>query len=209
MALHATSEALRTQGLHHLTLVGAGRDVSVDFWSGLLGMPLVHEEPNEDNPAESHLHFDPGDGRMITVFANEDRERNSARTSTETGAVHHIALSVSAESLAKIEARLDERGIAHSGRRHRGFTESIYFEDPLGMLIELARYSFAVPDGYTVADVMIAAHHVRASEGARSIEPAHVTAAVNRLSAQRTELPAALWNDRLEARVAGLGPAAR
>ena len=36
--------------------------------------------------------------------------------------------------------RLDERGIRHSGVKDRGFINSIYFQDPLGLLLELAAY---------------------------------------------------------------------
>jgi catechol 2,3-dioxygenase-like lactoylglutathione lyase family enzyme len=46
---------LQTQGLHHITLVGADRQTSIDFWEGLLGMPFVFEQPNLDNAAESHI----------------------------------------------------------------------------------------------------------------------------------------------------------
>ena len=64
---------LQSQGVHHITLVGADRQTSIDFWEGVLGMPFVFEQPNLDNPAESHLYFDPGDGSLITVFTNEER----------------------------------------------------------------------------------------------------------------------------------------
>ena len=50
---------LQTQGVHHITLVGADRATSIDFWEGVLGMPFVFEQPNLDVPAESHLYFDP------------------------------------------------------------------------------------------------------------------------------------------------------
>ncbi len=30
---------IQTQGVHHITLVGAKRQGSIDFWEGLLGMP--------------------------------------------------------------------------------------------------------------------------------------------------------------------------
>ena len=66
---------LQSQGVHHITLVGADRQTSIDFWEGVLGMPFVFEQPNLDNESESHLYFDPGDGRLITVFTNEERER--------------------------------------------------------------------------------------------------------------------------------------
>ena len=66
---------LQTQGVHHITIVGAGRQTSIDFWEGVLGMPFVFEQPNLDRESESHLYFDPGDGRLITVFTDEGRER--------------------------------------------------------------------------------------------------------------------------------------
>ena len=59
---------LQTQGVHHITLVGADRQTSIDFWSGVLGMAFVFEQPNLDDPETNHLYFDPGDGRLITVF---------------------------------------------------------------------------------------------------------------------------------------------
>ena len=64
---------LQSQGVHHITIVGADRRTSIDFWEGLLGMPFVFEQPNLDNASESHLYFDPGDGRLITIFTNEER----------------------------------------------------------------------------------------------------------------------------------------
>ena len=50
-------EKLQTQGLHHVTLVGADRQTSIDFWEGLLGMPFISsEQPNPRQSArEPHL----------------------------------------------------------------------------------------------------------------------------------------------------------
>src|SRR5881275_1850621 len=89
------SSPAEPQGVHHITIVGAGRQTSIDFWEGVLGMPFVFEQPNLDNPSESHLYFDPGDGRLITVFTNEDREPDPARTPTDPGCVHHLAFALS------------------------------------------------------------------------------------------------------------------
>ena len=86
---------LQSQGVHHITLTGAGRQTSIDFWEGMLGMPFIFEQPNLDNPSESHLYFDPGDGRLITVFTNEEREGTPERTPTDPGCVHHVAFAVS------------------------------------------------------------------------------------------------------------------
>ena len=86
---------LQTQGVHHITIVGADRQTSIDFWEGLLGMPIVFEQPNLDNAAESHLYFDPGDGRLVTVFTNEERMPDPSRVSREPGNVQHLAFALS------------------------------------------------------------------------------------------------------------------
>ena len=89
---------LQSQGVHHITLVGADRQTSIDFWEGVLGMPFIFEQPNLDRPSESHLYFDPGDGRLITVFTNDERAVDPGRTPTDAGCVHHIAFAVSKAS---------------------------------------------------------------------------------------------------------------
>jgi catechol 2,3-dioxygenase-like lactoylglutathione lyase family enzyme len=172
---------LQSQGVHHITLVGADRRTSIDFWEGLLGMPFVFEQPNLDNPSESHLYFDPGDGRLITVFTNEERSADPERTPTEPGCVHHIAFALSQATFKQAVERLDERGIEHSGVKDRGFMDSIYFEDPLGLLIELASYRFEPPAGHTHADVLLEAHRIRVASGDYNIAPVHLADAIERL----------------------------
>jgi catechol 2,3-dioxygenase-like lactoylglutathione lyase family enzyme len=173
---------LQSQGVHHITIVGADRRTSVDFWDGVLGMPFVFEQPNLDNESESHLYFDPGDGRLITVFTNEERTPEPARTSTEIGAVHHVAFALSQATFRQAVERLDERGIRHSGVKDRGFMDSIYFEDPLGLLIELASYRFEPPHGHTHADVLLEAHTLRVERGDYNIAEEHLADAIERLA---------------------------
>ena len=177
---------LQVQGVHHITLVGADRQTSIDFWEGVLGMPFIFDQPNLDNPAEGHLYFDPGDGRLVTIFTNEDRRPDPARTSTEPGAVHHIAFNVSQATFWQAAARLDARGIRHSGPKDRGFMDSIYFNDPLGLTIELASYRFEPPEGCRHADVMIEAHRIRVERGDHHIDREHLADAIERL-VERTQ----------------------
>ncbi|HET9102268.1 MAG TPA: VOC family protein [Solirubrobacteraceae bacterium] len=174
---------LQSQGVHHITLTGAGRQASIDFWEGVLGMPFVFEQPNLDNAAESHLYFDPGDGRLITVFTNEERDGDPGRTPTDPGCVHHLAFAVSQATFAQAVERLDERGIRHSGVKDRGFMDSIYFTDPLGLLIELASYRFEPPHGHTHADVLLEAHRIRVARGDYNIDRVHLADAIERLTA--------------------------
>jgi len=169
---------LQTQGVHHITLTGAGRQTSIDFWEGVLGMPFVFEQPNLDNPSESHLYFDPGDGRLITVFTNEERTADPERTPTDPGCVHHLAFSLSHATFTQVTTRLEERGIRNSGVMDRGFMDSIYFTDPLGLLIELASYRFEPPFGYAHSDVLLEAHKIRVARGDYNITEEHLADAI-------------------------------
>src|ERR1700722_18540649 len=177
-------EKLQTQGLHHITLVGADRQTSIDFWEGVLGMPFVFEQPNFDNPGESHIYFDPGDGRLITIFTREDRKPLGRRTPTESGCVHHIAFNVSRAVFMQAIARLDARGVEHTGVRDRQIFDAIYFQDPLGLLIELSCYKFEPPAGFTHADVLYEAHLLRVARGDKAIGEAHLADAIETMVAR-------------------------
>ena len=177
---------IQSQGVHHITLTGAGRQTSIDFWEGLLGMPFVFEQPNLDNADESHLYFDPGDGRLITVFTNEERQGDPGRTPMDPGCVHHLAFAISQATFAQTVERLDERGIQHSGVKDRGFMDSIYFTDPLGLLIERASYRFEPPQGATHADVLFDAHRLRVERGDPHIQTIHVADAIEALTTRNT-----------------------
>ena len=176
---------IQTQGVHHITLIGADRQTSIDFWEGVLGMPVIFEQPNLDVPEESHLYFDPGDGRLITVFTDERRRADPTRNPEGIGNLHHIAFTVSRATYTQIARRLNERGISHTGEVDRGFMDSLYFRDPLGQLLELACYKFEPPIGATHADVLREAHLLRVARGDHHIADEHLADAIELLVVRR------------------------
>jgi catechol 2,3-dioxygenase-like lactoylglutathione lyase family enzyme len=178
---------IQTQGVHHITLIGADRESSIAFWEGVLGMPFIFDQPNLDDPNEGHLYFDPGDGRLITIFTNETRKPDSSAVPEAVGSLHHLAFNVSQASFWQIAARLDARGVRHSGPVDRGFMDSIYFRDPLGLRIELASYRFEPPEGCRHADVMIEAHRIRVANGDRNIDREHLADAIELLVERRQQ----------------------
>jgi catechol 2,3-dioxygenase-like lactoylglutathione lyase family enzyme len=181
-----TMQKIQSQGVHHITLNGADRQTSIDVWEGVLGMPFVFDQPNLDNPREGHLYFDPGDGRLITVFTSEDRKPEARRLPNDPGAVHHIAFSVSHATFTHAKERLEARGVKVYGPKDRGFMDSIYFTDPLGLLVELASYRFEPPEGCRHADVMIEAHRIRVARGDHHIDREHLADAIE-LLVERTQ----------------------
>jgi glyoxalase family protein len=179
---------LQVQGVHHITIVGSTRQSAVDFWQGLLGMPFVLEQPNLGKSDESHLYFDPGDGRLLTVFTNESSEDAGRPAPRAPGCVEHLAFNISRASFTQVPDRLRERGIEFL-QRDRGFMDSIYFQDPNGLKVELACYKFEPPDGFRAVDVLMAAQRLRVARGDHHIAEEHLADAIESLMQTRDRLP--------------------
>ena len=58
---------------------------------------------------------------------------------------------------------------------------SVYFRDPLGLLVELACYRFYPPNGFSHADVLIEAHRIRSAKGDKNISEDHLSDAIEGL----------------------------
>ena len=86
--------------------------------------------------------------------------------SEDVGHVHHLAFSVSRATFVQIPARLEARGVPHTGAIDRGFMDSIYFRDPRwDSAAETLTYKFEPPAGYTHAQVLLEAHSLRTTRG--------------------------------------------
>jgi catechol 2,3-dioxygenase-like lactoylglutathione lyase family enzyme len=179
---------IQVQGVHHITFVGSNRETTIDFYQNVLGMPLIFEQPNLDVPEETHLYFDPGDGRLITFFVRPTRVDDPTPNPEGIGNLHHLAFTVSRATYTQVAKRLDERGIWNTGNIDRGFMDSIYFRDPNGQLLEMACYKFVPPEGYSIADVLATAHRIRVEAGSYAIDDTHLADAIAELS-ERKEAP--------------------
>jgi len=169
---------IQTQGIHHITLNGADRITSINFWQEILGMPLIFEQPNLDDLSTNHLYFDCGDGRTVTVFTREDLQPKKTLQKNITGSVHHLAFWVSQSTIRIAEENLTQNGFENSGIKDRGFMDSLYFHEPLGLLIELASYKFDPPFGYSHGQVLAEAHKLRQQRGAINIQDEDIALAI-------------------------------
>ena len=169
---------IQIQGIHHITLNGADRITSINFWQEILGMPLIFEQPNLDDLSTNHLYFDCGDGRTVTVFTREDLQPKKTLLKNITGYVHHLAFWVSQSTIRIAEENLTQNGFENSGIKDRGFMDSLYFHEPLGLLIELASYKFDPPFGYSHGQVLAEAHKLRQQRGAINIQDEDIALAI-------------------------------
>ena len=175
------TSVIQTQGIHHITLNGADRKTSIHFWQNILGMKLIFEQPNLDDLSVNHLYFDCGDGRTVTVFTHEARKPEKIVFDNKAGSVHHIAFWVSQSTIRVAKKKLEENGYPNTGIKDRGFMDSLYFREPLGLLIEIASYKIDPPFGFSHGQVLEKAHQIRVKRGAVNIQDEDISKALNSL----------------------------
>ena len=173
---------IQAQGIHHITLNGADKKTSIDFWQNILGMKFIFEQPNLDDLNTNHLYFDCGDGTTVTVFTNENLTPDKNKLKNECGGVHHVAFWVSQSTIRIAEKNLNDNGFANTGIKDRGFMDSLYFKDPLGLLVEIASYKFEPPSGKSYAQVLEKAHELRLKRAAINIQDEDIALAIKHLS---------------------------
>lgn len=167
-----------TTGTNHATIWGSNAADTIGFYRDLLGMPLVLRQPNLDDPDQTHLFFDIGDGRVLTVFVNDDRQ--SARGVRQgVGGVHHLCFSVDPKRYEDVMAALDEADKDYSVF-DRGIFHSLYTRDNNGLIIELSADKYDIPDDRR-GEVLATAQRVREDEGAQYAEDEHMQTALEEL----------------------------
>ena len=127
-----------TEGFHHVTMVSADAQRTLNFYRDLLGLQLVKKTVNFDLPDTYHLYF--GDetgspGSLLTFF----EWPHASRGRFGVGGIHHVALGVLDETVQlKWKRRLTDHGVRVGGPYDRGYFCSIYFTDPDGQVLEMA-----------------------------------------------------------------------
>jgi glyoxalase family protein len=125
-------------GLHHITLVCTNAQRTVDFYTKILGLRLVKQTVNFDAPDSYHLYFgnETGSPGSAVTFFEWPR---APKGHWGIGGTHHFALAVAnGEGLRKWKRRLNDHGLQVDGPLDRHYFESIYFQDPDGVIIEIA-----------------------------------------------------------------------
>ena len=137
-SLPAIPEGQSIQGIHHITIVASDASRTVEFYTRVLGLRLVKQTVNFDDPGSYHLYF--GDelgrpGTAVTFF----EWPGAAKGAPGIGGTHHYALTVpDRDGLLRWKRRLTDHGLHVNGPLDRHYFTSIYFSDPDGTIIEIA-----------------------------------------------------------------------
>ena len=136
---------LRIRGLHHVTVICRDVDRSIDFYRNLLGMRLVEQTTNSDDPTARHLFFGDEQGRpgtIVTCLEYPDLDEGVVGP----GSTHHFALGVGTEEeLSAWHDYLTGSGVPCTEVMDRVYFKSLYVRDPDGHIVELATEGPGLP----------------------------------------------------------------
>lgn len=138
---------------HHVAHATADLAATIDFYENLVGFPLVHTEVQANGPASwiRHVFFDTAPGAESTAenylaffefHGVGERSGWASDISDSVGLpswVNHWAFAATEEQQQAAKARFAERGLEPAMELDHGWCHSVYFTDPNGVLIELAR----------------------------------------------------------------------
>jgi glyoxalase family protein len=126
----------RIAGLHHITAIASSVQRNYEFYTKLMGLRLVKQTVNMDDPGAYHLYYGNKTGDPGTILSILPWE-NIGPGYDGTGMATEISFSVPAGSLGSWKKRLD-RYNARYGETHDGFGEEIlHCSDPDGLKFNL------------------------------------------------------------------------
>jgi glyoxalase family protein len=123
-------------GIHHVTAIAGDPQRNVDFYCGVLGLRLVKQTVNFDDPATYHLYY--GDsigtpGSILTFFPWRDMPQGRRGT----GETVAIAFRVGPDALLHWQGKLKASGVEIEGPFERFADKAIAFSDTDGMRLEI------------------------------------------------------------------------
>lgn len=161
-----TDDRFAWGGVNHLALVCRDMARTVEFYEGLLGMPLVK---TIELPAGmgQHFFFDCGGGDTLAFFWFPDAPEPApgvsapvgrpdvAELTSAIGSMNHVAFKVPADRIEAYRDRLEAAGVTCSEVWNHDdsewglaptmtdevFVRSVYFQDPDGILLEMAAWT--------------------------------------------------------------------
>lgn len=125
----------RTMGIHHITAIVGHPQENVDFYAGVLGLRLVKQTVNFDDPGTYHLYFGNGGGKpgtIITFFPWPDAYKGKIGDG-QVGVTSYV---VPPGAMDFWEERLQKFNVAFTKMERFG-EQYLEFDDPHGLHLEI------------------------------------------------------------------------
>lgn len=146
------------RGIHHLALNTDDMKMTLDFYVGVLGMPLVHAlkvppglgsgPANRGNPPFEnlrHYFLDAGGDSLVAFFEMPKGVKPRADRDC-IGTMQHVSFAVSEERFNEVKRRIERANLSYLGPINVGCdTWSMYFYDPNGIRLEFSHQKEAEP----------------------------------------------------------------
>lgn len=123
--------------LHHLAFVTADTAATVEFYQGVLGLPLVNAVMDAEVPSTKapfpyiHVFFRLGSGETLAFFESPDLQERSALRLPGYEDFEHVAISVPTRAdVDRWRDHLEACGLDVVTNDH-GIIYSVYFRDPV------------------------------------------------------------------------------
>lgn len=169
-----TTGDFEVSGINHLALVCSDMQRTVDFYTQVLGFPLIKTIELPGGRGQ-HFFFDIGNGASLAFFWFPDAPQPhpgiaspdpntffdpSAELTTAIASMNHVAFDVPPEKIDEYRERLIEHDIRctpilNHDNSPRGisleitdttFVRSVYFYDPDGIMLEFAAWTRALDE---------------------------------------------------------------
>jgi catechol 2,3-dioxygenase-like lactoylglutathione lyase family enzyme len=134
-------------GFHHVAYACRDIEETTRFYE-TMGFPLVHTEVSGvPEHFLRHVFFDTGDGSCIAFFdVHGVGESPEWRSDVSTGNglpvwVNHVAFTATKERQEEVRARMDAIGVAPLMELDHEWCQSLYYQDPNGIMVEFCRDS--------------------------------------------------------------------
>jgi catechol 2,3-dioxygenase-like lactoylglutathione lyase family enzyme len=147
-----------SRGVHHLALNTDDMKMTLDFYVGVLGMPLVHAlkvppglgtgPANRGNPPFENLrhYFLDAGGDSLVAFFEIPKGAKPKGDRDAIGTMQHVSFAVSQEKFEQVRQRLARADLPYLGPINVGCdTWSIYFFDPNGIRLEFSHQRQSEP----------------------------------------------------------------
>ncbi|WP_264740611.1 ring-cleaving dioxygenase [Cytobacillus firmus] len=141
----------KTMGIHHITAIVGHPQENVDFYAGVLGLRLVKQTVNFDDPDTYHLYFgnDGGKPGTIITFFPWGGARQGVIGDGQVGVTSYV---VPAGAMKFWEERLEKFKVPYTKMERFG-EQYLEFDDPHGLHLEIVEREEGEVNSWTFGEV--------------------------------------------------------